>query len=67
MKLVYKKYFPNAVKAGNCGTCGNQAMQCTVNIAVVDEKNSLAGGTLDIGQYREVIPHTSKACQDLER
>lgn len=28
--------------------------------------NLLAGGTLDIGQNSEVIPHTSKACQDLD-
>ena len=27
----------------------------------------LAGGTLDIGQHSEVIPNTSKACQNLER
>lgn len=26
----------------------------------------LAGGTLDICQHGEVIPHTSKACQNLD-
>lgn len=29
------------------------------------DKYLLAGGTLDISQYGEVIPDTSKACQNL--
>lgn len=29
------------------------------------DKNLLAGGTLDISQYSEIIPDTSKACQNL--
>lgn len=34
--------------------------------AVVRVGHLLAGGTLDICQHGEVIPHTSKACQNLD-
>lgn len=34
---------------------------------ILTELHLLAGGTLDIGQYSEVIPYTSKTCQNLER
>lgn len=30
------------------------------------DKYLLAGGTLDISQYSEIIPDTSKACQNLK-
>lgn len=33
---------------------------------VLIHKHLLAGGTLDVGQNSEVVPHTSKACQNLE-
>lgn len=34
---------------------------------ILIDKYLLAGGTLDISQYSEIIPDTSKACQNLEK
>lgn len=34
---------------------------------ILIDKYLLAGGTLDISQNSEIIPDTSKACQNLEK
>lgn len=34
---------------------------------ILNDKYLLAGGTLDISQNSEIIPDTSKACQNLEK
>lgn len=34
---------------------------------ILIDKHLLARGTLDISQYSEIIPDTSKACQNLEK
>lgn len=34
---------------------------------ILIDKYLLAGDTLDISQYSEIIPDTSKACQNLEK
>ncbi len=77
---VWQKYFPFRLirclesevwvwKLANCIKCELNAGHWNSHLRKKKkfDWHLLAGGTLDIGQYSEVIPHTSKACQNLEK